>query len=647
MREIVLGTAGHVDHGKTALVRALTGIDTDRLKEEKRRGITIELGFAFLDLPCGHRLGIVDVPGHEKFVKNMVAGAAGIDLVAFVVAADEGIMPQSREHFEICSLLGIKQGLIIITKIDMVENDWLEMVQEEVRQFCVGSFLEGAPMLAISAVNGTGVTEVKKELDNIVRNIEFTEAFGPFRLPVDRIFSMKGFGDVVTGTGISGRIKVGDTVCLYPSTQTAKIRGIQVHGQDVAEVEAGRRTAINLQGLEKEVVKRGNILASPQSLSPSYMLDADFLYLASNSKLLKNRVRVRVHIGTAEIIGRLVLLNQEEALPGERVDCQILLEEAIGTWPGDHYVVRSYSPVRTIGGGIVLNNKPKHKRRRFRKENSEAFELYRSGKSDTLAIFHLDESGSQGMSANELEVHLGIFGRRLKKILERPISTGEIQIVDSDRQWMVSSKTISKLKTKMLTILSNAHRENPLKKGLNKEELRSRISQVLEQKLFQLVLNHLEREKLIFQEEATIRLSSHQVELKVDEQEARMQIRNLLKQGGLSPPTKKEILSILDRTTSIPIKQLLDLMTNQNEVIKVNEELYFDQHVLDVLQKEIVQLLIKEKEMSAQSFKELTGISRKYSIPLLEYFDKIKLTMRVGDNRILRKNVRSIDQKSA
>lgn len=646
MREIVLGTAGHVDHGKTAFVRALTGIDTDRLEEEKRRGITIELGFAFLDLPCGHRLGIVDVPGHEKFVKNMVAGAAGIDIVAFVVAADEGIMPQSREHFDICSLLGIKQGLIIITKVDMVEHEWLEMVKEEIRQFCIGSFLEDAPMLPISAVTGKGIPEVKQELDTMVRNIQFTEAFGPFRLPIDRVFNMKGFGAVVTGTGISGRIKVGDNVCLYPSMQTAKIRGIQVHGQDVVEVESGRRTAINLQGLEKEFVKKGNMLASPQSLSPSYMLDADFLYLASNSKSLKNRIRVRVHIGTAEIIGRLVLLNQEEAQPGERVDCQILLEEAIGVWPGDHYVVRSYSPVRTIGGGVILNNKPKNKRRRFKKENSEAFELYRSGKPENLAIFHLNESGIQGITDKELKVYLGVFGRRLKKILERPISTGEIQVVDSDRQWMVSTQTISKLKTKTLEILTNAHRENPLKKGVNKAELRSKVSQQIDTRLFRLLLNHLEKEKLITQEDAIIRLSGHQISLKEDEQEARMLIKNLLKNGGLSPPTKKEITSILGKSTKSSVDQLLDLMTNQHEVIKVNEELYFDQQALALLQQETVALLVKEREINAQSFKLLTGISRKYSIPLLEFFDKIKLTMRVGDNRVLRKNLSHINQNT-
>jgi len=636
MREIVLGTAGHVDHGKTSLVRALTGIDTDRLKEEKRRGITIELGFAFLDLPCGHRLGIIDVPGHEKFVKNMVAGAAGIDLVAFVVAADEGIMPQTREHFEICSLLGVKRGLIVITKIDMVEPDWLDMVQDEVRQFCVGSFLEDAPMVLVSSVSGQGIEAVKEELDRMIRGADFAEAFGPFRLPVDRIFSMKGFGAVVTGTSISGRIKVGDDVCLYPRQQPAKIRGIQVHGQDVSEVEAGHRTAINLQGLEKEFVARGDILASPNSLFPSFMLDADFVYLSSNTKPLKNRVRVRVHLGTAEIMGRLVLLEQEEARPGERLNVQILLEEAVGAWPGDHYVVRSYSPVQTIGGGVVLNNCPGRKRRRFKEVNQEIFALYHAGAPDALAVFHLNESAYHGMTFNELEVRLGIFGKRLKKILERPISTSAILVVDSDRQWMVSAQTMGHLKDETLRILALSHQENPLKEGIGKEELRSRLLQGLEPKLFQMMINSLAKEGKIVQEGATIRLAGHQVALKEDEESARRELASLLLKAALSPPTKKELIVELSQYSKTLIGQILELMVRDQQVVKVSEDLYFDQPTLANLQEKLVALLTKEGEMDAQGFKALTGISRKYSIPLLEYFDKLKVTIRVGDKRILR-----------
>ncbi|MBU4411703.1 MAG: selenocysteine-specific translation elongation factor, partial [Proteobacteria bacterium] len=396
MREIVLGTAGHVDHGKTSLVRALTGIDTDRLKEEKKRGITIELGFAFLDLPCGHRLGIIDVPGHERFVKNMVAGATGIDLLAFVIAADEGIMPQTREHFEICRLLGVKRGLVILTKKDMVDAEWLALVQEDVRQFLAGSFLADAPMVAVSSTTGEGLDEVRKVLDTLVRTSEFSEAHGPFRLPVDRVFSMKGFGVVVTGTSISGRIGVGEDITVYPQGHTAKIRGIQVHGQDVELVEAGKRTAINIQGLDTEMIARGNMLATPGTLAPSYLLDGDFFYLSSCAKPLKNRSRVRVHIGTAEIMGRIVLLEDEELAPGSRANVQILLEEPFGAWPGDRYVVRSYSPVATIGGGGIWNGSPP-KRRRFKEANSEIFGLYQEGSPEDISLLHLREAGVAGL----------------------------------------------------------------------------------------------------------------------------------------------------------------------------------------------------------------------------------------------------------
>ena len=636
MREIVLGTAGHVDHGKTSLVRALTGIDTDRLQEEKRRGITIELGFAFLDLPCGHRLGIIDVPGHERFVKNMVAGAAGIDLVAFVVAADEGIMPQTREHFEICTLLGVKKGIVVITKIDMVEPDWLELVRDEVRSFCQGSFLENAPMLSVSAVTGEGIAAVKETLDQVVRESEFAPAFGPFRLPVDRIFSMKGFGAVVTGTSISGRIKAGEDVCLYPRLQMAKIRGIQVHGQEVAEVEAGHRTAINLQGLEQEFVRRGDILATPGCLIPSLLLDVDFLYLSSNDKPLKNRARVRVHMGTAEIMGRLTLLDRETAAPGGRVNAQLLLEEPLAAWPGDHYVLRSYSPVRTIGGGVVLNNRPGRKRRRFREENQAAFDLYRQGDPEALAVFHLNESGVAGMTAAELEARLGLFGRRLKKVLERPISSGQLLVADSDRQWLIGQAVMEHLRRETLEILARFHREQPLLEGIGKEELRSRLTRDgLDPKLFQLLIASLVKAGTVAQEQALVRLVGHQVALRDDEAAVRQALGELLKKTALAPPVKKELAVELGFSQPL-VFTVLDLMARDQQVVRISEDLYYDQAVLGELQGRLEAWLAKEGEIDAQGFKNLTGLSRKYSIPLMEYFDKIKLTIRVGDKRVRR-----------
>ncbi len=635
MREIVLGTAGHVDHGKTSLIRALTGIETDRLKEEKKRGITIELGFAFLDLPCGHRLGIVDVPGHEKFIKNMVAGVGGIDLVAFVVAADEGIMPQTREHFEICSLLGVQRGLIILTKIDMVEPDWLEMVEEDVRDYFKDSFLADAPLLKVSSTSGAGIEQVKEKLNELVSISKFSEAYGPFRLPVDRVFSMKGFGAVVTGTSVSGRIKVEDDICIYPHLRKGKIRGIQVHGQDVDGVEAGRRTAINIQGLETNFVARGDVLAHPGCLQPSYMLDCNFTYLSSNVKPLKNRTRVRVHLGTAEIMGRIVLLEKEEATPGDTMNVQLLLEEPVGTWPGDRYVARSYSPVFTIGGGVILNPCPGRKRRRFKDVNSEVFAAYNSTPEE-LAEFHLRESSFSGLTFNDLEIRLGVFGKRLKKILNQPISARRILVVDSDRQWMIHPDTLDILAGRVCDILQKFHQENSLKKGMSKEELRSRLYQGLGNKLFQLVLNSLAKGGQIVQEQALVRLAGHEVSLQADVSDVHDEMVLLFKNAGLKPPTKKEIMAHFASKPEKLVWDIVGVLVRDGALNRISGDLYFHVDNLLALEDSLRQLLARDGEIDAQGFKTLTGLSRKFSIPLLEYFDRQKVTIRVGDKRILR-----------
>ncbi|MEW6594913.1 MAG: selenocysteine-specific translation elongation factor [Thermodesulfobacteriota bacterium] len=635
MREVVLGTAGHVDHGKTSFVRALTGIDTDRLKEEKARGITIELGFAYLDLPCGHRLGIVDVPGHERFVKNMVAGAAGIDLVAFIVAADEGIMPQTREHFEICRLLGVKRGLIVITKKDMVEPDWLALVQEEVRGFLAGSFLAEAPMVTVSAVTGEGMDEARKVIDHLVRESDFAEAYGPFRLPVDRVFTMKGFGVVVTGSSIAGRIKVGEEVVFYPRGVAGRIRGIQVHGQERQEVEAGNRTAINVQGVEKEQAVRGDVLASPGCLQPSLRLDADLLYLSMNSKPLKNRARVRLHLGTAEIMARVVLLEADELAPGSRADVQLLLEEEASVWPGDHYVIRSYSPVHTIGGGEIWNCSPP-RRRRYKEINQRAFALYRSGSQEDLALFHLEEGGLAGVPMAELSVKLGLFGKRLKKVMDPLLTNRRVIMVDSERQRLIAATVLDTLVGQVETLLADFHRQQPMKQGLPLEELRSRLHRALDQRLFQLLLSELGKRGVTVLDATTIRLATHQVSLAADAEALRVEMTHCYREAGLAAPTVKEVR---DRFATYPAKlvqEVQEVLVREGQLVKVSEDLYFDAAALASLKEKMTAFIRQEGEIDAPRFKDLTGLTRKFSIPLLEYFDRIKLTIRVGDKRILR-----------
>ncbi|MFP5212731.1 MAG: selenocysteine-specific translation elongation factor, partial [Acidobacteriota bacterium] len=380
MKQVILGTAGHIDHGKTSLIRALTGIDTDRLKEEKLRGITIELGFAHMELPGGERLGIVDVPGHERFVKHMVAGATGIHLVALVIAADEGVMPQTREHMEICELLQVKKGLVVLTKIDMVEDpDWVEMVREDVAEFMKGTFLEGAPIIPVSAVTGEGIDELKQTLALLYSQVQPRSTEGPFRLPVDRVFSMRGFGTVVTGTSMSGRVRIGDQVTIYPMEQKTKVRGLQVHSEEVQEVLPGQRTAINLQGLERAAIERGNVIATPGTLAPTHMVDVHMEMLSSSPRPLKHRAKIRFHTGTAEHLGTVVLLDREELAQGTKAFVQVRLDHPIAVLRGDRFVMRSYSPVQTIGGGTILHPLPRKHKGHDKAESAKLLETLLKG----------------------------------------------------------------------------------------------------------------------------------------------------------------------------------------------------------------------------------------------------------------------------
>jgi selenocysteine-specific elongation factor len=641
MREIVLGTAGHVDHGKTSFIRALTGIETDRLKEEQKRGITIELGFAYLDLPCGHRLGIVDVPGHEKFVKNMVAGVTGMDILAFIIAADEGIMPQTREHFEICSLMGMKQGIIIVTKIDLVEPDWLEMVNEEIGDFIDESFLEEAPIVHVSSTTGEGLDEVRATLDRFVTSHNFSEAFGPFRLPVDRSFAMKGFGAVVTGTSISGRTSIGEELRLYPSEMVTKVRGIQVHAESVEEVEAGHRTAINLQGIDTISVERGMVIAPPDVLESSYMLDCQLLYLGSNSKPLKHRARIRAHIGTSEVIGRVSLLDRDELQPGDEGMVQLLLEKKVAVWAGDRYVIRSYSPVATIGGGLIVGNISPRKRKRLsesdREYNRSLKTFLLKGTVEEKILFLLRESGEDGFTANDLGIRLGLFGKHLKRALSDPLSTKKMVVVDSANQRYVITDVTEKIRDMVVDRLEKYHKENPLLIGLVKEELRSSVGKRIDIKVFNYCLSDLLKKSVIVQEESAIRMATHQVALKADEEKLQSDLKDWYKEKGLYTPTLKETMDHFSDYPSPLLRDVLGLLQREGQLVKISETLYYSQEIIVPLIDSVKETIEKEGEIDAPRFKALTGLTRKFSIPILEYLDRIKVTMRIGDKRVLRR----------
>jgi selenocysteine-specific elongation factor len=636
LKQIILGTAGHIDHGKTTLIKAVTGTDTDRLKEEKERGITIELGFAALDLPSGQHLGIVDVPGHEKFVKNMVAGATGIDIVVMVIAADEGVMPQTREHMEICTLLGVKHGFVVLTKTDLVDEEWLELALEDVRDFAAGTFLEGAPIVPVSSTTGQGLEKFIQTLDEMSSQVPERSRSSLFRLPVDRVFTMKGFGTVITGSLLSGQVKVGETIMIYPSLITSKVRGIQVHNQSVETARAGQRTAINFQGLEKASISRGEILAFPGTLRPSYMIDIALDFLASNKKPIKSRTLVRFHTGTSEILGNLILLDREELNPGDKIVGQLHLESPVALVKDDRFVIRSYSPVRTIGGGKVLNPIPvKHKR--FKAEIVEGLARISRRSPEELIEYYIDQSGYQGVSYPDLVIMTNIVEKKLDQMMQGLLSKKIILQLDRDNRIFMHASSFQKLRQKLLGHLNHYHQAHPLKAGMHKEELKTKIPRNLNPKLFSLLINQMLKDDEIAAEEETVRLASHKIALGADQTDIQNKIIRAYRQSGLQPPYFKELNKQLaaDRSHA---KDVLMLLVEEGKLIKVKEDLYFDAGAVKHLQNRLVEFLTANGEISTPQFKEMTGASRKYVIPLIEYFDARNVTIRIGDIRKLRKS---------
>lgn len=634
MKQIILGTAGHIDHGKTSLIRAATGINTDRLKEEQIRGITIELGFASIDLPSGQHLGIVDVPGHEKFVKNMVAGATGIDIVAMVIAADEGVMPQTREHMEICTLLGVKHGLVVLTKTDMVDEEWLELVTEDIRDFVQGTFLEEKPVVPVSSATGEGISEFVSTLDKLSADIPQRSATGLFRLPVDRVFTMKGFGTVITGTLISGRVQVGDTVMIYPSGITSKVRGIQVHNESVNEAVAGMRTAVNFQGLEKSSVSRGEILSTPGDLVSSYMLDVSLQFLASNRKPVKNRTQVRFHSGTSEILGNLILLDREELRPGETVVVQLRLDAPVSLIKDDRFVIRSYSPIRTIGGGHILNPIPlKHKR--FREDVIEGLKGLVDKTPDEIIAYHNAASGYRGVSFAELKIMTNMPEKQLRQSIQGLLSKKVLIQVDKEKQICIHHDNFENLKSETSDYLGAYHQAHPLKPGMSKEELRSKLPPSSSPKLFNLLFNQMVREEKIVQEEDVVRLATHKIALQVDQADVKKKILDAYVSGKLTPPYFRDVAKTLEIDPA-RAKDVLMLLVDEGQIVKAKEDLYFHSGAVADLKNAVVEFFQTHEDMTAPQFKEIAGVSRKYLIPLLEYFDSRNVTIRVGDARKLR-----------
>ena len=622
MEYLVLGTAGHIDHGKTSLVKALTGTDTDRLKEEKERGITIDLGFAYMPLPSGTILSIIDVPGHERFIRNMVAGAAGIDMVLLVIAADDGVMPQTREHLEICSLLGIQHGLVAVTKADMVDDEWLKATIGDIKGFLNGSFLEGAPVVPVSSVTREGVQELISNIDSIAKAIKQRRAGDLLRLPVDRCFSIKGFGTVVTGTLVSGRVRVGDEVELLPETIKARVRGIQIHGRQVEEGVAGSRVAINLQGVERDTIKRGDTVTSSGMLTVSRTVELLISLLPSAPRPLKDGAEPMFHIYSSATQGTVTLLNSKEIKPGESAFARIRAREPMVALHGDRFVLRS-SDAGTVGGGIVLDiNPPK----RSRKEAVEELNILSSGAMKAKALLYVKRGGLNGVTANDLSARFNAPADLLKPVISEVVSSGDALKTD---EGLVSAGIVKTLSGSVISEIKEYHKKEPMKEGMQREELRSRLR--APQNILGMAIERLVRDRMVVAEEDILRLASH----KASGGEVKSRIEKVYLDAGLTPPTISELLEKM-KIEEREALDLLHLLAKEGRLVKV-KELFFSKGPIDGLVQKIMDFYKRKEEMTTQEFKELTGLSRKFAIPLVEYLDQQKITIRVGEIRRLRK----------
>ncbi len=629
MRYVILGTAGHIDHGKSTLVQALTGIDPDRLKEEKERGITIDLGFAYLNYPDGLRVGIVDVPGHEKLIKNMLAGAGGIDIVLLVIAADEGVMPQSKEHLAICNLLKIKKGLIALTKSDLVEKDWLSLITDDIKNFVKGTFLEGAEIIPVSSKTGYNLELLKEKIKEIALSIEPKPAKGIFRLPVDRVFTLKGFGTVVTGTAISGNISVDAPVEILPKGLKTKVRGLHSHGESLKTVFAGQRAAINLQGVEKEEIERGDVLATPDKIKPAYVVDAKIELLEDISlPKLQNRSLVHFYAGTSELVGRIILYDKEELKPGGSAYCQFRFQTPVALMAGDRYIIRRFSPLLTIGGGEVLDPSP---RRRKRKEGYEDLKIFEHGNLEERLSMKILHQGVNGIDISYFEGWIKAELPDINSAVKSLMAKNKVILLDNR---LFHKEAFDSFSLKVVSTIKDFHKNNPLKPGMPKEDMRAVFKQ-LEPRLFEGLLSAI---KDIEIEKDILRLKTFKISLGEDKKISKEKILKALDDAAFQPPTKEE----LSKAVLINIKELdalLKIMASEGSLVRINDSLYLSSNNYAKMMDGLKSFFKTKKEMTVGEFRDILNTSRKYALPFLEYLDSHRITLRVGDVRKFFKDI--------
>ena len=633
MKHIVIGTAGHVDHGKTELVKAMTGIDTDRLKEEKQRGISIELGFAHLKLPSGRTASIVDVPGHEKFIKNMLAGACGIDLVLLVIAADEGVMPQTAEHMDILQLLNVKTGIVTLTKIDMVDSDWLEMVIDEVKSFLKDTTFKEAPIVPVSAVTKEGLDVLLKKINEVIGKLERKKAFDFLYLPVDRVFSVTGFGTVATGTLLSGEISLGNEIEILPDKILAKVRNIEVHNKKVTKAFQSQRVAVNLSGVEAKDLKRGCVISNPDVIKPTDIIDVKLKLLKSAAKPLKNRTRIRLHIGTSEIMCRVILLDRDELAAGEEAYAQLLLEDKTAAIKGNNFVIRSYSPMRTIGGGVVIDPNPA-KHRRFDDNAIKMLKISEKGSMEELVENYI-YNRKEIIHLREISKAFFLDINKIFEITQKIKEQGKIKFIGKDN--VLSSKLYKEWCELISEILRKYHLSYPLRQGYPKEELRSRFFSFLSTKVFQSLLCEMQKRGILSIDADVVRLTGFSEEPSDEDKEALKNIEQSFKEKPFSPPKWTSVVEEL-RIDDEKASEYLQYLLNRGCLCKVAEDMYFHTDAVECAKNKIIDFLKQNQKISVGEVRDLLGTSRKYVLPLLEYFDAKHITRRDKDKRVLGSN---------
>jgi len=630
-KSVIVGTAGHIDHGKSTLVEALTGTHPDRLAEEKRRGITIDLGFAFLEEESV-RFGFVDVPGHERFISNMLAGAAGIDVVLLVIAADESIKPQTLEHFDICRLLGVQRGVVVLTKSDMVDADTLELVRLEAEDFLRGSFLERATIVPVSAKTGAGLAELKQALRSAATEIQGKDSARYFRLPIDRAFAMKGFGSVVTGTLISGSVGPGDEVELFPGGEKLRVRGVHSGGKTVERATPGQRTAVNLAGIDHTALKRGMVLASPGKFRKTRRIDVR-LELLPSARKIKPETRVHFHAGTVETIAEIFLHGEKELPPGGSAFANLKLQDEVLVLPGDRFIVRQFSPVVTIGGGAVLD--PLVRRPMLKDVGRAAFlaTLERGSREEILSS--MTERALLGLGHDEIVARTAWTEKEIHEAATNISSSGRVKIVSTEPSLLVSGKLFEEVRKKILEKVDKFQKENPLSPGMMREDLRASLGRRVRNETFRAGLEELAAQKKLDAHGELVKKAGSEIALQPEEAKAKEQIEAAFASAGLAVPSVKEVL---DKLTVEPkrAEKLLQILLREKTVVRVTQELIFHRGALAQLKEQLSGYKkAKGDRISVPVFKELAGITRKYAIPLLEYLDRERVTRRAGEERVI------------